>query len=87
MFPEEVRDIDYEDEGLQYLTDLETLEAFFGVELSYEKELVDDRLWELEETAEDEDYDVDIGGNRSEEVNILDLFESLRNREPGGGIS
>ena len=51
------------------------------------KELVDDRLWELEETAEDEDYDVDIGGNRSEEVNILDLFESLRNREPGGGIS
>lgn len=87
VFPEEVRDIDYEDEGLQYLTDLETLEAFFGVELSYEKELVDDRLWELEETAEDEDYDVDIGGNRSEEVNILDLFESLRNREPGGGIS
>ena len=87
IFPDEVDEIDYEDEGRQYLADLITLETLLGRKLDGEKGAVWARLYELEEEAdeeEDDEEDQDDEGP-SETAEILDLFESLRDREPGGG--
>ena len=84
LAPDDILDFDDESQCDDYLYDINSLETFYKRDFSDIKEMVEDRIVELQELAEEDDddeYFTNRANDALSDAAILDMFQSLLYRE------